>query len=153
VDYPTHQPHHSTVAWQQNKIDLLVFFHGDSLGVAQCKHTFDPDPKKNSKKFNLDWQIHITMRPVILVVPRLFWIRGNKEDDPNIRGIWTAAKPDDFIDEVLLKIGSDSKMKSKPTINRLTIAAHSHAYAMLLCPQNLSECANGRFSPTARRWI
>jgi DNA-binding transcriptional MocR family regulator len=25
--------------------------------------------------------------------------------------------------------------------------------AALLCPQNLSECANGRFSPTARRWI
>jgi hypothetical protein len=24
---------------------------------------------------------------------------------------------------------------------------------VLLCPQNLSECANGRFSPTARRWI
>jgi hypothetical protein len=27
------------------------------------------------------------------------------------------------------------------------------AYTVLLCPQNLSECANGRFSPTARRWI
>src|ERR1700674_1272683 len=24
------------------------------------------------------------------------------------------------------------------------------AYAVLLCPQNLPECANGRFSPTAR---
>jgi hypothetical protein len=24
---------------------------------------------------------------------------------------------------------------------------------LLLCPQDLSECANGRFSPTARRWI
>jgi hypothetical protein len=23
----------------------------------------------------------------------------------------------------------------------------------LLCPQNLAEWANGRFSPTARRWI
>jgi hypothetical protein len=23
----------------------------------------------------------------------------------------------------------------------------------LLCPQNLPECANGRPSPTARRWI
>ena len=27
------------------------------------------------------------------------------------------------------------------------------AYFELLCPQNLAECANGRFSPTARRWI
>jgi hypothetical protein len=27
------------------------------------------------------------------------------------------------------------------------------AYFALLCPQNLPECANGRFSPTARRWI
>jgi len=27
------------------------------------------------------------------------------------------------------------------------------AYAALLCPQNLPECANGRFWPTARRWI
>ena len=27
------------------------------------------------------------------------------------------------------------------------------AYAVLLCPQNLPEWANGRFSPTARRWI
>src|ERR1700682_1969413 len=27
------------------------------------------------------------------------------------------------------------------------------AYIALLCPQNLPECANGRFSPTARRWI
>jgi hypothetical protein len=27
------------------------------------------------------------------------------------------------------------------------------AYVVLLCPQNLPECANGRFSPTARRWI
>src|SRR3984893_18167387 len=26
-------------------------------------------------------------------------------------------------------------------------------YFALLCPQNLAECANGRFSPTARRWI
>src|SRR5713226_3987839 len=25
------------------------------------------------------------------------------------------------------------------------------AYVVLLCPQNLPECANGRFSPTARR--
>src|ERR1700738_4899401 len=24
---------------------------------------------------------------------------------------------------------------------------------VLLCPRNLPECANGRFSPTARRWI
>jgi hypothetical protein len=28
-----------------------------------------------------------------------------------------------------------------------------NAYVVLLCPQNLPECANGRFSPTARRWI
>jgi hypothetical protein len=27
------------------------------------------------------------------------------------------------------------------------------AYIVLLCPQNLPECANGRSSPTARRWI
>src|ERR1700676_591608 len=27
------------------------------------------------------------------------------------------------------------------------------AYFALLCPQNLAECANGRFEPTARRWI
>jgi hypothetical protein len=27
------------------------------------------------------------------------------------------------------------------------------AYAALLCPENLPRCANGRFSPTARRWI
>ena len=27
------------------------------------------------------------------------------------------------------------------------------AYTALLCLRNLPECANGRFSPTARRWI
>ena len=27
------------------------------------------------------------------------------------------------------------------------------AYNALLCPQNLAKWANGRFSPTARRWI
>jgi hypothetical protein len=27
------------------------------------------------------------------------------------------------------------------------------AYIVLLCPKNLPECANGRFSTTARRWI
>src|SRR5580704_11330717 len=35
---------------------------------------------------------------------------------------------------------------------RLSLRSGLRLY-VLLCPQNLPECANGRFSPTARRWI
>jgi hypothetical protein len=37
-----------------------------------------------------------------------------------------------------------------PGIPRAMVLTVSFA---LLCPENLPECANGRFSPTARRWI
>jgi hypothetical protein len=40
-----------------------------------------------------------------------------------------------------------------PEITRHPRTQWFTAYFVLLCPQNLAECANGRFEPTARRWI
>jgi hypothetical protein len=126
----------SDAAWKQNKrIDLLVFFHGDPDPCANFdkndpNNNFDPDLKNYFKKFALDAQIDNTKRPAAVVVPRIFWIPGNKNNDANIRGIWTAAKFNDFIDnDVLEQINSASGVK--PKINRLIIVGHSHAYAIL----------------------
>jgi tripartite-type tricarboxylate transporter receptor subunit TctC len=41
---------------------------------------------------------------------------------------------------------------AKAEADGYSILAQSSALA-ILCPQNLPECANGRFSTTARRWI
>jgi hypothetical protein len=118
--------HVPDAAWHKNAIDLLVFFHGDKEG---CASTFDPDPKVTSKKFSLDTQIHDSGRKLALAVPAMFWIRGNKDHDANIKGVWTAANFNKFVKEVLAEIGKQSGVT--PTLDRLIIAGHSHAYAIL----------------------
>lgn len=117
----------SNAAWKQPAIDLLLFFHGDP---GPCASVFnrDPDRKFNDKKFELDAQIDNSKRKMVLVAPRIFWIPGNKNDDANIKGIWTASNLNAFIEEVLDKINLESGVK--PKIERLIIAGHSHAYAI-----------------------
>jgi LAS superfamily LD-carboxypeptidase LdcB len=110
-------------AWKQETIDLLVFFHGDP---GPCLDKFNPDPKNKSKKFRLDAQIHSTGRKIALAVPVIHWIAGKSA---NILGAWSATNLNKFVEEVLVEIGKQSGVK--PTLGRLIIAGHSHAYAIL----------------------
>ena len=121
TDYAIHV---SSLAWMQKDIDLLVFFHGDP---GPCSATFDPDPNSD-RKFGLDKQIDGARRKIVLVVPRLFWKVG---DSANILGVWTAAKFNEFVDEVVSIVQLKSGLTAKPNVARLIIAGHSHAYAIL----------------------
>lgn len=113
----------SDAAWKEKTIDLLVFFHGDA---GPCSDKFNPDTKNNSKKFGLDAQIHGSGRKVALAVPVVHWIAGKSA---NVLRKWTAANLNKFVEEVLVEIGKQSGVK--PTLGRLIIAGHSHAYAIL----------------------
>ena len=104
------------------KIDLLVFFHGDD--TCSPAHSFDPD--KVIKNFELDKQVDQGRRMVALAVPVLHWIRGTGK---NIQGIWSAANLNAFVEEVLGKIGSKSRVR--PGLGRLILAGHSHAYDIM----------------------
>lgn len=110
-------------AWKAKTIDLLVFFHGDA---GPCSDMFNPDPKNNNKKFGLDVQIHDSGRKVALAVPVVHWIAGKSS---NVLGTWTAANLNKFVEEVLVEIGRQTGVR--PTLGRLIIAGHSHAYAIL----------------------
>jgi len=115
-------------AWRQTAIDLLVFFHGDPFdddGKPVCPQ-FAPDPKNTSKKFELDLQIDRSGRRVALAVPVIHWIR---KQSGNVKGTWTAENLNKFVEEVRDEIGKQSGVK--PTIARLIIAGHSHAFAIL----------------------
>jgi len=122
TDYSVYVPT-AALNLKQVEIDLLVFFHGD-IG-PDCAKVFDPDNNQNTKKFKLDEQIDRTGRPVVLVVPFIYWHPGKSE----VEGKWTAANLNAFIDEVLDKI--QNNWKSRPTIKRLIIAGHSRAYDIL----------------------
>jgi hypothetical protein len=112
-------------AWKQTAVDLLVFFHGDQIdSPGPCKHDFDPE--KVIQNFLLDVQLDRSGRKVALAVPVVHWIRG---DNSNLQGKWTAENLNKFVDEVLDEIGRQSGVK--PTLRRLIIAGHSHAYAIL----------------------
>lgn len=113
-------------AWRQTAIDLLVFFHGDQIDnpKSPCKHDFDPG--KVIRNFLLDAQIDASGRQVAVAVPVVHWIRGNSD---NLRGIWTAENLNKFVEEVRNEIGRQSGIK--PTLRRLIIAGHSHAFAIL----------------------
>jgi hypothetical protein len=113
--------------WRKKKIDLMVFFHGDP---GPCKDCFDPTPGKFDRKFGLDTQILNGTRKVALAVPVLHWIPGNKTDDANIKGVWTAANLNAFVAEVLDEIAAQSGMKDKIELGSLTLAGHSHAYGI-----------------------
>jgi hypothetical protein len=122
----------STKAVKESEIDLLLFLHGDP---GPCEANFDPDPKNTKKKFGIDAQIERSKPAlkIVLVIPQLFWIPHddkNPQDDENIKGIWTAANLNRFIeDSVLAEI--EKKSGLKPKIKRLIIAGHSHACAIL----------------------
>src|SRR5215831_5493034 len=109
-------------AWKQSVIDLLVFFHGDPGPCSQ----FDPNPMNTRLKFGLDRQINGSGRRVALAVPAVHWIRGKSK---NLQGKWTAENLNKFVEEVRDEIGKQSGVK--PTIGRLIIAGHSHAFAIL----------------------
>lgn len=114
--------------WRKKKIDLMVFFHGDP---GPCKDCFDPTPSASAKKFGLDTQILNAIRKVALAVPVIHWIPGNKNDDANIKGVWTAANFNAFVDEVLEEIRTQSGMTDRVELGSLIIAGHSHAYGIL----------------------
>jgi hypothetical protein len=116
-------------AWRQAVIDLLVFFHGDQINTAgsPCKHDFDPE--KVIRGFQLDAQIHGSGRKVALAVPVIHWKSGETGNSDNFRGKWSAENLNKFVEEVRGEIGKQSGVK--PTLGRLIIAGHSHAYAIL----------------------
>jgi hypothetical protein len=115
--------------WDQGTIEFLVFFHGDLGG---CFSVFDPDinpPKQiNKKKFNLDQQIERTKRPLVLVVPFVYW---NGRNFSEVLGKWTADNFNRFIDEAMENIRTKLSRAKKPTIKSLIIAGHSRAHGIL----------------------
>lgn len=142
----------SGAALKADAIELLVFFHGD-LGPA-CAHVFDPntDWKTKNKKFHLDEQVEKTGRPVILIVPFIYW---NGNNTLEVDGKWTAAKLNEFIEEALKNI--EKKWKSRPTIKCLIIAGHSGAYRILNplaleFNKNLKGAAKGQLAKLKEVW-
>jgi hypothetical protein len=126
----------SDAAWRQTAMDLIVFFHGDQIDAPgnPCKHDFDPE--KIVRNFRLDAQINGTGRKIAIAVPVIHWTRGESgfartaaRADDRFPGKWSAENLNKFIEEVRDEIGQRSGVK--PTITRLIIAGHSHAYAVL----------------------
>jgi V8-like Glu-specific endopeptidase len=105
-------------------IDLLVFFHGDKEGCPTA--SFDPDPSASKKKFGLDAQVEASGRAIALAVPQMHW-RGR--DTSEIKGKWSAANFNQFVEDVLAEIGSQTSQKR--TLGQLIIAGHSRAYNIL----------------------
>ena len=70
-----------------------------------------------------------------------FWKRGRRESRVPIAPMGPVQK----------KHGS--RTTGEPETARLSLRDGFTAYFVLLCPQNLAECANGRLSAAARRWI
>jgi hypothetical protein len=102
-------------------INLLVFFHGDD----SCPPPHSFNPYKVIKTFRLDTQVNNGQRDVVLAVPVVYWKAGTSA---NVTGKWTAARLNAFVEEVLDEIGSAGV---RPSLNRLILAGHSHAYAIL----------------------
>lgn len=113
-------------AWVGKRMDLLVFFHGDQRNIpgSPCKHDFDPE--KVIRGFRLDTQIDNATRKVALAVPIVPWKPRTEE---NIKGIWTAARFNAFVEEVLTWIKNKSKIKTE--LGGLIIAGHSRAHGIL----------------------
>jgi hypothetical protein len=125
----------SDTAWRQTAIDLIVFFHGDQIDAPgnPCKHDFDPE--KVIRNFRLDAQVNNVGRKVAIAVPVIHWTRGDSGfartagASDRFPGKWSGDNLNRFIEEVRDEIGQQSGVK--PTIVRLIIAGHSHAYAVL----------------------
>jgi hypothetical protein len=110
-------------ALNDETLDLLVFFHGDP---GPCLDCFDPDPEQTPKKFGLDAQIQNSKRKIALAVPRLHWSGSNVSQ---IKGKWSAANFNKFVQEALDEIGRQTSKKRK--LGSLIIAGHSRAHAIL----------------------
>jgi hypothetical protein len=125
----------SDAAWRQTAMDLIVFFHGDQIDAPgnPCKHDFDPE--KVIRNFRLDAQVIDTGRKVAIAVPVIHWTRGESgfaetaHPDDRFPGKWSAENLNKFIEEVRDEIGQQSGVA--PTVTRLIVAGHSHAYAVL----------------------
>lgn len=124
------------------KIDLMVFFHG--WDTCSPKHKFDPE--RVIQNFKLDDQVENAQRKVALAVPSIFWkdyrkdqngkqigSNPNGSDLMNIRVAWSAAYLNDFVEEVLDKIGlaKGGKSGDRPLLGNLILAGHSFAYNIL----------------------
>ena len=105
----------------KKEIDVLVFFHGDDS--CSPRHSFNP--YKVVKNFRLDAQVDQGQREVVLAVPVVYWKAGTSN---NITGIWSAARLNAFVEEVLDQIGTCGV---RPGLRRLILAGHSHAHAIL----------------------
>ena len=88
------------------------------------------------RNFRLDAQINGSGRKVAIAVPIIHWTRGESgfarkagRPDDGFPGKWSAENLNKFVEEVRDEIGQQSGVK--PTIARLIIAGHSHAYAVL----------------------
>jgi hypothetical protein len=116
----------SAAALKSDAIELLVFFHGD-LGPA-CTLVFDPkvDWKTKNKTFQLDQQIEKTGRPVVLIVPFVYW-KGR--DTSEVDGKWRASRLNAFIEEVLKNV--NKKWETTPRLKCLVVAGHSRAHVIL----------------------
>lgn len=131
----------------KKEIDLLVFFHGDDSCTPQ--HNFNP--YKVVKNFRLDEQVEKGQRGVVLAVPVVHWKVGTSN---NIRGVWSAARLNAFVEEVLDQIGSCGV---RPSLNRLILAGHSHAHAILTPLANefdagVADTTTGALAKLAEVW-
>jgi hypothetical protein len=132
------------------RIDLLLFFPGDNTEKGPCKHDFDPE--KVIKGFQLDTQIHKATRKLALAVPAVFWEVGTEK---NVKGIWTAARFNAFVQEVLDQITKRSGIKTE--LGSLIIAGHSHAYGILNplafeFNKNVADTNTGAMARLAEVW-
>ncbi|HXH14311.1 MAG TPA: hypothetical protein VNP04_31685 [Alphaproteobacteria bacterium] len=131
----------------KKEIDLLVFFHGDDSCPPQ--HNFNP--YKVVKNFRLDEQVEKGQRGVVLAVPVVHWKVGTSN---NIRGVWSAARLNAFVEEVLDQIGTCGV---RPSLNRLILAGHSHAHAILTPLANefdagVADTTKGGLAKLAEVW-
>jgi hypothetical protein len=131
----------------RKEINLLVFFHGDDSCPPQ--HNFNP--YKVVKSFRLDEQVEKGQREVVLAVPVVYW---KVRTSDNIRGVWSAARLNAFVEEVLDQIGSCGV---RPSLNRLILAGHSHAHAILTPLANefdkdVAETTKGALAKLAEVW-
>jgi hypothetical protein len=128
-------------------INLLVFFHGDDACTPQ--HNFNP--YKVVKNFRLDEQVEKGQVEVALAVPVIYWKVGTSA---NMAGMWSAARLNAFVEEVLDQIGSGGV---RPSLNRLILAGHSHAHAILTpladeFEKDVAETTRGALGKLAEVW-
>src|SRR5262249_4382520 len=105
-----------------NPVKLLVWIHGDT---PCCDEGKDAVSYVKSETFPLAKQLADSKRPFVLVVPSMNWVKGK---DSNTLG--SPKKVNAFLDEVLTGL-TGAGWSSAPSCDRLILAGHSHAYAVL----------------------